>query len=96
MTTVMMMVVIMMMVASHGFQTTTCIYYPHIHKLSFLPEVRKGKEITKNYTEFVLILNLRPLAQKSSSPDQWYSTFLVSVPPDIISLQLCTPKVVGV
>jgi hypothetical protein len=28
--------------------------------------------------------------------DQWYSTFFVRVPPDIISLQLCTPKVVGV
>jgi hypothetical protein len=27
---------------------------------------------------------------------QWYSTFLFRVPPDIISLQLCTPKVVGV
>jgi hypothetical protein len=26
---------------------------------------------------------------------QWYSTFYVRVPPDIISLQLCTPKVVG-
>jgi hypothetical protein len=28
--------------------------------------------------------------------EQWYSTFFVRVPPDIISLQLCTPKVVGV
>jgi hypothetical protein len=28
--------------------------------------------------------------------NQWYSTFFVRVPPDIISLQLCTPKVVGV
>jgi hypothetical protein len=27
--------------------------------------------------------------------DQWYSTFFVRVPPDTISLQLCTPKVVG-
>jgi hypothetical protein len=27
---------------------------------------------------------------------QWYSTFFVRVPPDIIPLQLCTPKVVGV
>jgi hypothetical protein len=27
--------------------------------------------------------------------DQWYSNFFVRVPPDIISLQLCTPKVVG-
>jgi hypothetical protein len=26
---------------------------------------------------------------------QWYSTFFVRVPSDIISLQLCTPKVVG-
>jgi hypothetical protein len=28
--------------------------------------------------------------------NMWYSTFFVRVPPDIISLQLCTPKVVGV
>jgi hypothetical protein len=28
--------------------------------------------------------------------DQWYSTFFVRVPPDIISLQLRTLKVVGV
>jgi hypothetical protein len=27
--------------------------------------------------------------------DQWYSTFFFRVPPDIISLHLCTPKVVG-
>jgi hypothetical protein len=27
--------------------------------------------------------------------EQWYSTFFVRVPPDIISLQLCTPRVVG-
>jgi hypothetical protein len=27
---------------------------------------------------------------------QWYSTFFVRVPPNIISLQLSTPKVVGV
>jgi hypothetical protein len=27
--------------------------------------------------------------------DQWYSTFFVRVPPDIIYLQLYTPKVVG-
>jgi hypothetical protein len=28
-------------------------------------------------------------------PGQRYSTFFVRVPPDTISLQLCTPKVVG-
>jgi hypothetical protein len=28
--------------------------------------------------------------------EQWYSAFFVRVPPDIISLQLCTPEVVGV
>jgi hypothetical protein len=27
--------------------------------------------------------------------EQWYSTFFVRIPPHIISLQLCTPKVVG-
>jgi hypothetical protein len=30
---------------------------------------------------------------ESSTLQQWYSTFFVSVPPDIISLQLFTPKV---
>jgi hypothetical protein len=33
--------------------------------------------------------------EKTRILDQWYSTFFVRVPPDIISLQLCTPKVVG-
>jgi hypothetical protein len=28
--------------------------------------------------------------------DQWYSTFFVRVPSDVISFQLRTPKVVGV
>jgi hypothetical protein len=27
---------------------------------------------------------------------QWYSTFFVRVPPNVISLQLRTPKVVGI
>jgi hypothetical protein len=27
--------------------------------------------------------------------EECYSTFLVRVPPNIVSLQLCTPKVVG-
>jgi hypothetical protein len=27
---------------------------------------------------------------------QWYSTLFVQVPPDIISVQLCSPRVVGV
>jgi hypothetical protein len=35
------------------------------------------------------------LVSVASVLDQWYSTFFVRVPPDIISLQLCTPKVVG-
>jgi hypothetical protein len=30
-----------------------------------------------------------------SGLEQWYSTFFVRVPPHIISLQPCTPKVVG-
>jgi hypothetical protein len=28
--------------------------------------------------------------------DQWYSTYFVRVPPDVISLQLCTPKIIFV
>jgi hypothetical protein len=36
------------------------------------------------------------LAGKKVSLEQWYSTFFVRVPPDVVSLQLCTPKVVWV
>jgi hypothetical protein len=35
-------------------------------------------------------------ASKEVGLDQWYSTIFVRVPQDIISLMLCTPKVVGV
>jgi hypothetical protein len=48
-------------------------------------------------------LNLKRFGERAlqmdhndNSLDQWYSTFFVRVPPDIISLQLCTPKVVRV
>jgi hypothetical protein len=37
-----------------------------------------------------------PLGVEQSSLGQWYSTFLVRVPPEIISIQLCTPKAFGV
>jgi hypothetical protein len=30
------------------------------------------------------------------SIDPWFSTFIVRVPPDVISLQLCTPKLIGI
>jgi hypothetical protein len=36
------------------------------------------------------------LFEGNSGIDQRYSTFYVRVPPDTISLQLCTPNVVGV
>jgi hypothetical protein len=32
----------------------------------------------------------------SSLLRQWYPTFFVRVPPEVVSLQFCTPKVVGV
>jgi hypothetical protein len=38
--------------------------------------------------------NLLPACYLSSTHlEQWYSAFFVRVPPDIISIQLCTPKV---
>jgi hypothetical protein len=37
----------------------------------------------------------RPRLRWMDGVEQWYSTFFVRVPPDIISLQLCTPKVLG-
>jgi hypothetical protein len=39
---------------------------------------------------------LKPVSPLIYTLAQWCSTFFVRVPPDIISLQLCTPKVVGV
>jgi hypothetical protein len=45
--------------------------------------------------ERVGLITLRGLASSLNTLDHWYSTFFVRVPPDIISLQLCTPKVVG-
>jgi hypothetical protein len=46
---------------------------------------RTGKSLNKSvcYTAPVSLL------------EQRYSTFFVRVPPDIISLQLCNPKVIG-
>jgi hypothetical protein len=47
-------------------------------------------------------LSVRKFVQSpvtNEGPDvfvQWYSTFFVHVPQDVISFQLCTPKVVGV
>jgi hypothetical protein len=38
----------------------------------------------------------RFFSPRKHSLEQWYSTFFVRVPPDTISLQLCTPRLVGV
>jgi hypothetical protein len=37
----------------------------------------------------------RGLCPMSVLLGQWYPAFLVCIPPDVIYLQLCTPKVVG-
>jgi hypothetical protein len=42
---------------------------------------------------------ISPVGLQLSTPgslEQWYSTFFDCLPPDIICLQLCTPKVAGV
>jgi hypothetical protein len=72
----------------------TCHIMPHIYTpilLIFNPLLRQKQT--------ALIASKR---SKCSGGDgrlftlsQWYSTFFVRVPPDIISLQLFTPKVVG-
>jgi hypothetical protein len=42
-----------------------------------------------------ILLHSQQKYEKDVITDQWYSAFFVHVPPDVISLQLCTPKVVG-
>jgi hypothetical protein len=46
--------------------------------------------------DFLFMAVIHPPVIEIRALDQWYSTFFVRVPPDIISLQLYTPKVVGV
>jgi hypothetical protein len=41
-------------------------------------------------------LQLPVLISTVGTIEQWYSNFFVCVPPDIISLQRCTPRLVGV
>jgi hypothetical protein len=49
----------------------------------------------KRINNSVTLLTLKRAEDMVIRLSQWYSTFFVRVPPDIISLQLCTPKVVG-
>jgi hypothetical protein len=58
------------------------------------------KQVSENVQERNLVFRYHMLQVLWSfymlfSLKQWYSTLFVHVPPDIISLQLCTPKVVG-
>jgi hypothetical protein len=46
-----------------------------------------------NHPDICLMHNT---ASNSSVLDQCYSTFFVRISPDVISLQLCTPKAVRV
>jgi hypothetical protein len=55
----------------------------HIHAI-------KGNKDTSLFGQHIL-----NIGHTHGGIEQWYSTFFVRVPPDIISLQLCTPKVVG-
>jgi hypothetical protein len=48
------------------------------------------------FREILSHMSLVYIAELRGGLVQWYSTFFLRVPPDIISLQLCTPKVVGV
>jgi hypothetical protein len=56
-------------------------------------------EYSSIFIKLTKLSNLRKfllnVATFTDAVSQWYSTFFVLVPPDIISLQLCTPKVVG-
>jgi hypothetical protein len=57
----------------------------------------KGDKTMANTFIFLINIIITPVCGNELiySLQQWYSTFFVRVPPDIISLQLCTPKVVG-
>jgi hypothetical protein len=57
-------------------------------------KVRERRVLARSGLDDLRVRERRILAR--SGLDHWYSTFFVRVPPDIISLQLCTPKVVGV
>jgi hypothetical protein len=48
-----------------------------------------------DYMTLLELVGARNLFVTIRRLEQWYSTFFVRVPPHIISLQLCTPKVVG-
>jgi hypothetical protein len=72
-----------------------CLNSGSLHHTSVLNIVAKA-------TLYILVqiigLRVASLARYSSLCDytlsQWYSNFLVRVPPHVISLQLCTPQVV--
>jgi hypothetical protein len=51
----------------------------------------KSKGFLTDVTQMAASYETRPC----KSFMHWYSNFFVRVPPDIISLQLCTPEVVG-
>jgi hypothetical protein len=52
----------------------------------------------KGYASYIHISRgyVKQKRLRTTGLDQWYSTFFVRVPPDIISVQLYTPKVGGV
>jgi hypothetical protein len=53
----------------------------------------EGSVLLKTVETILLILIIcNQFYNTVSGLDQWYSTYFVRVPPDVISLQLCTPK----
>jgi hypothetical protein len=62
----------------------------------FVPRTAiKGSKLDGEVVNSICKTSFRRLSIPTSTLGQWYSTFFVRVPPDIISLQLFTPKVVG-
>jgi hypothetical protein len=73
-------------VSSDWWVSTSSFCAPNFHNFS--------RQFTNSYQQLMIFI-CGLFKDAVSSLDQWYSTF--SVPPDVISLQLCTPpKVVGV
>jgi hypothetical protein len=65
------------------FPRTSCLEYPTMNKIKNLviPSVIYHRQNPLESIHWLV---------------QWYSTFFIRIPPNIISLGLCTPKVVGV
>ena len=93
-------------VRAHAHHTHTHSYSQFVTEIVFKPfnawwflYPQPSFNISELYillTMSMVLLHTDPNKYKHISWYQWHSTFFVCVPPDIFSLQLCTPRFVGV